>query len=170
MGDDQGGSRAQPHEPSGGTLFFAQLSSLCPNNKPFLKIPRKLVEARQGRTHEAFVVITQHNGAPKSGTDNHLWGNVRRVASLMGIVYNDTHEEGHPWSPFVKDVVDAFNVSGTPTFFGCGRALCIGVGSSIEERKRASVLSAVIWSAQDSRDAYKRVMQDASEVRRCIPS
>ena len=163
-----GPTRSEPQVAVDNVLYFARLQPTVADNNSFLLLPRRAEpqhgKPNDGRTHEVFVVITQHDGVTRSGSNGGLWGSICRVARDMGVEYDVGFEENHAWIAFAERLVLAFGFSGPPCFFACGNALCIGVATAAKDRKRASVLSAAVWTANNSEAAFKLALQDDSEV------
>ena len=106
----------RPPAPIGGTICFVRLLSTVAANLPFLSLPRNAAVRQEGpddgRTHEVFVVITQHDGVARSGNNGGLWGSILRVAYDFEVKFDDTCGIGHAWSPFVEQLMSAFTFSG----------------------------------------------------------
>ena len=72
----RGPTRSEPQVSVGNILYFAQLQPSVAANKSFLLLPRRAAPQQgkpdDGRTHEVFVVITQHDGVTRSGNDGGL--------------------------------------------------------------------------------------------------
>ena len=149
-------------------VSFAKLDPRTESHADFLAAarPAKSLSGRadDGMTHEIFAVITAHFDSDEQEELQGLWRRILSFAARLGVNYKGLHQHDHIWSPFVEQLLRAFQFSGHYGYTAYHKALCVGIGSKRQDRQRAAALGAVAWRALNEHEHLTEAMQDEGGI------